>query len=154
MTTKQAIDILNTVYGDTLDRHDYETWINLFVPDCLYLVQSRENYDRQLPLALIRLESQAMMQDRIYGCMDTIFHQPYYQRHIIGGAYIVSEDHQTIISRTNYSVFRTKPTQSSEVFSVGCYHDQWVYTEHGLKLKERRCVYDSEMILNAMIYPI
>lgn len=154
MTLKEQIDNLNAIYGDALDQKNYETWINMFVPDCLYLVQSRENYDRNLPLALIRLESQGMMQDRVYGCMDTIFHQLYYQRHIIGGTVIVSDDKNIVITRTNYSVFRTKPTSSSEVFNVGCYHDQWISTPAGLKLKERKCVYDSEMVLNALIYPI
>jgi salicylate 5-hydroxylase small subunit len=29
-----------------------------------------------------------------------------------------------------------------------------VRTSAGLKLQERRCVYDSEMVLNSLIYPI
>jgi salicylate 5-hydroxylase small subunit len=151
---KQHIDTLNAQYGDALDRHDYDTWMDFFQTECLYLVQSRENFDRNLPLALIRLESQNMMRDRAYGCMDTIFHQLYYQRHIIGGTVIVSIERNNIFTRTNYSIFRTKPTSSTEVFNVGCYHDRWVDTDLGLKLAERKCVFDSEMVLNALIYPI
>jgi len=151
---KFQIDQLNACYGDALDRHDYNTWMNFFEEECLYLVQSRENFDRNLPLALIRLESHRMMQDRVYGCMDTIFHQEYYQRHIISGCVISKIENNKIFTRTNYTVFRTKPTESSEVFNVGCYHDVWSQRHTGPKLAERKCVYDSEMILNALIYPI
>jgi salicylate 5-hydroxylase small subunit len=154
MTVQEDINLLNTLYGHCLDSHDYETWIDFFTPDCLYLVQSRENHDRGLPLALIRLESQDMMRDRMFGCMDTIFHQPYYQRHVIGGVWLQSSREGIIITKTNYAVFRTKPTQASEVFNVGCYHDQWIITVDGYKLRERKCVYDSEMVLNALIYPV
>lgn len=152
---KIQIDTINTEYGDALDCHKYDAWMNFFESECLYLVQSRENFDRNLPLALIRLESHAMMQDRVYGCMDTIFHQPYYQRHIIGGSTIISIDSNNVAtSKTNYSVFRTKPTSVTEVFNVGCYYDRWRVSGRTLKLVERKCIYDSEMVLNALIYPI
>ena len=151
---KLKIDAINAAYGDALDRHDYDAWIDFFEPECLYLVQSRENFDRNLPLALIQLESHAMMKDRIYGCMDTIFHQPYYQRHIIAGSIISSLESDVVVSRTNYSVFRSKPAAAAEIFNVGCYHDCWSLAGSNLKLVERKCIYDSEMILNALIYPI
>jgi salicylate 5-hydroxylase small subunit len=37
---------------------------------------------------------------------------------------------------------------------VGRYIDEIVRTEGGLKLVSRLCVYDSEMVLNSLIYPI
>jgi salicylate 5-hydroxylase small subunit len=37
---------------------------------------------------------------------------------------------------------------------VGRYIDTIVQTPEGLKFAERLCVYDSEMIPNAIIYPI
>jgi len=151
---KIKIDTINTAYGDALDSHDYDTWINFFESECLYLVQSRENFDRNFPLALIRLVSHNMMKDRVYGCMDTIFHQLYYQRHVIGGSTIVSVEDDIVTTRTNYAVFRSKPTCSSEVFNVGCYRDCWRIIDTDLKLIERKCIYDSEMVLNALIYPI
>ncbi len=154
MQLNYEIDNINSISADSLDRHDYETWIDLFTEDGFYTVQSRENYDNDLPLALIRLESQDMMRDRIYGCMDTIFHVPYYTKHLLAKSLIISYNNSCIETRTNYSVFRTKPTKQTEVFNVGCYHDVWLETDNGIKLKKRNCVYDSEMVLNALIYPI
>jgi salicylate 5-hydroxylase small subunit len=42
----------------------------------------------------------------------------------------------------------------SEVYNVGRYIDAFVQGEDGLKLKSRTCVYDSEMVLNSLIYPV
>ncbi len=148
------INQINASYGDALDAQQYDQWIDLFLSDCLYMVQSRENYDRKLPLALIRLEGHAMMRDRVFGCMDTIFHQPYYTRHVIGAAVIGAVHSRCILSKTNYAIFRSKPAGLSEVFNVGQYRDKWTITSDGIKLQERICVYDSEMILNALIYPV
>ncbi|MEZ5738439.1 MAG: hypothetical protein R3E68_02520 [Burkholderiaceae bacterium] len=49
-----------------------------------YVLQPRANHDRGLPLATMRLESRGMLQDRLYGIKNTLFHQPYYQRHVVG----------------------------------------------------------------------
>jgi salicylate 5-hydroxylase small subunit len=40
------------------------------------------------------------------------------------------------------------------VYSVGRYIDEIVRTEGGLRFASRLCVYDSEMILNSLIYPL
>ena len=52
-------------------------------------MQARENFDRGLPLALIALESQGMMKDRVYGVTQTIYHGPYYTRHVVGPAQVL-----------------------------------------------------------------
>ena len=59
-----------------------------------------------------------------------------------------------IHAEANYAVFRTKLDKASTVFNVGRYIDTIVQTPEGLKFAERLCVYDSEMIPNAIIYPI
>ncbi|MFM2210458.1 MAG: hypothetical protein RIQ96_2101, partial [Pseudomonadota bacterium] len=37
---------------------------------------------------------------------------------------------------------------------VGRYIDQWVEQGGVLLLRARTCVYDSEMVLNSLIYPV
>ena len=78
------LQVLYATYGRVLDSGEYPKWPEFFVDDAIYKVQSRENFDRGLPLAAIALESKAMLQDRVIGATDTIFHDPYYQRHVIG----------------------------------------------------------------------
>jgi salicylate 5-hydroxylase small subunit len=108
----------------------------------------------QLPLALIALESQGMMKDRVYGITQTIYHGPYYTRHVVSPAQVLADEGERIRSQSHYAVFRTKPGDASEVYNVGRYIDEIVRTPGGLKLASRTCVYDSEMVLNSLIYPI
>ena len=148
------IDQLNARYAAALDEKRFDDWPEFFLPDGRYTVQARENFDRKLPLALIALESQGMMKDRVYGITQTIYHGPYYTRHVVGPALVLGEDGGRIRAQSNYAVFRTRPGDASEVYNVGRYIDEIERTPAGLKLASRTCVYDSEMVLNSLIYPI
>ena len=152
------LDQLNAAYAAALDDKRFDDWPQFFCEDGRYKVQARENFDRGLPLALIALESQAMMKDRVYGITQTIYHGPYYMRHVVSPARITSHEvsnrGETIKAETNYAVFRTKPASTSEVYNVGRYIDEVVRKGDSWKFKSRLCVYDSEMVLNSLIYPI
>lgn len=148
------IDQLNAAYAAALDEKRFDDWPGFFLPEGRYAVQARENFDRGLPLALIALESQGMMKDRVYGITQTIFHGPYYTRHVVGTARVLGDDGGRIRAQANYAVFRTRPGDASEVYNVGRYIDELERTPTGLKLASRTCVYDSEMVLNSLVYPI
>jgi salicylate 5-hydroxylase small subunit len=95
-----------------------------------------------------------MLLDRVYGISQTIFHDPYYQRHVVGAAVVRKVEMGLIHSEANYAVFRTKYDKESTVFNVGRYIDQVARTADGLRFAQRLCVFDSEMIPNSIIYPI
>lgn len=145
---------LHADYAAAVDAGNWERWVDLFTDECRYVVQPRENHERGFPLATLRLVSKGMLKDRAYGIRETLFHDPYYQRHVVGLPRIVREADGTIECEANYAVFRTKLGELSTVFNVGRYLDKIVRTAHGLRFAERLCVYDSEMIPNAIIYPI
>ena len=151
---QHAIDQLNAAYAAALDERRFDAWPAFFLEDARYMVQGRENFDRGLPLALIALESRGMLKDRVYGITQTIFHAPYYTRHVIGPAQVLGQHDGVISAQANYAVFRTRPGGVSEVYNVGRYIDELVQHSEGLRFKSRLCVYDSEMILNSLIYPI
>ena len=155
---QMRVDQLNADYAAALDEKRFEEWPEFFVEDGHYKVQARENFDRGLPLALMALESRGMMKDRVYGVTQTIYHGPYYMRHIVSPARIlsheVSQEGELIKAEANYAVFRTKPGGVSEVYNVGRYIDELTNKDGSLKFRSRLCVYDSEMILNSLIYPV
>ena len=151
---QMQVDRLNADYCAALDEQRFDDWPEFFVEDGNYKVQARENFDRALPLALMALESKGMMKDRVYGVTRTIYHGPYYTRHVVGPARVLSDAGGVIGAQANYAVFRTRPGDSSEVYNVGRYIDEIVRTDAGLRLRSRLCVYDSEMVLNSLIYPI
>jgi salicylate 5-hydroxylase small subunit len=145
---------LHARYASVVDAKDWDGWCELFVDDCVYRIQPRENYERGFPLATLSFESKGMLKDRAYGIKETLFHDPYYQRHIVSAPLIHTANDDRIECEANYAVFRTKLSELSTVFNVGRYIDEIVRTDAGLKFKSRQCIYDSEMIPNSIIYPI
>lgn len=152
--TFQAVVDLNAAYAAALDDKQWDAWPEFFLDDCVYRVQPRENYDAGLPLATLSFESKGMLKDRIYGIRDTLFHDPYYQRHVIGLPRVVVVDDETLAVEANYAVFRTKPDQLTDILNVGRYLDVLKRTGDGLKFASRLCIFDSEMVPNSLIYPL
>ena len=148
------IDQLNAAYAAALDEKRFDAWPEFFLEDGRYTLQARENHERQLPLALMDLESRGMMKDRVYGITQTIYHKPYYTRHVVSPARVLSVEGDLVTAQANYAVFRTKPGGVSEVYNVGRYIDEIIKKGDSLKFRNRLCVYDSEMVLNSLIYPI
>ena len=152
--TWQALVRLYADYAAAVDSGDWDLWPEFFTDDCTYQLVPRENHERNLPLATLAFESKAMLKDRVYGIRETLFHDPYYQRHVTGTPVVRSVEPDRFRCEANYAVFRTKLSDASTVFNVGRYLDTVVRTPDGLKFASRECIYDSEMIPNSIIYPI
>ena len=149
-----ALNQLYTAYAIAVDSGNWDLWPEFFTDDCVYRLQPRENFERGFPLATLSFTSKGMLKDRVYGIKETLFHDPYYQRHVVGSPVIRSAAPDRIECEANYAVFRTKLSDTSTVFNVGRYIDVVVRTTAGLKFASRQCIYDSEMIPNSIIYPI
>jgi len=154
MQTWLGIQQLYADYASAVDSGQFDLWPEFFTEQCVYKLQPRENYERGFPLATLSLTSKGMLKDRVYGITETLYHDPYYQRHVVGAPVVRKIEEGRIYSEANYAVFRTKYDQESTVFNVGRYLDIIVQTPEGFKFAERLCVYDSEMIPNSIIYPI
>lgn len=141
-------------YASVVDAAQWDKWPEFFTEQCEYKVQPRENYERGFPLATLALLSRGMLMDRVYGIQKTLFHDPYYQRHVVGVPLVLKLEGNCIVSEANYAVFRTKLSGDSTVFNVGRYLDRVRIAPEGMKFESRLCIYDSEMIPNSLIYPI
>ena len=149
-----ALQNLYGEYSACLDQGEFEKWPEFFLDECEYRIQPRENYERKMPLSIMWLESKGMLKDRVYGIRETLYHDPYYQRHIVAAPRVITAEDDEIRSEANYLVLRTKQDELSELFSVGRYIDVVRKTDEGLKFKSRLCIFDSELIPNSIIYPI
>ena len=148
---------LHALYGEytaVLDARELERWPLLFTEDGIYKLQSRENFDRGLPLATLAFESRGMLMDRVYGAAETIYHDPYVQRHIVGLPRLLSRDGDTLRCEASYLVIRTKRDAMPEILSVGRYLDRIVPTPEGLRFAERLVIFDNDLIPNSIIDPI
>ena len=154
MQTWFGIQQLYADYASAVDSGNWALWPEFFTEQCVYKLQPRENHERGFALATLSLTSKGMLKDRVYGITETIYHDPYYQRHVVGAPIVRRVDGERIHSEANYAVFRTKYDKESTVFNVGRYIDTIVPTPEGFKFAERLCIYDSEMIPPSIIYPI
>jgi salicylate 5-hydroxylase small subunit len=148
------LQALYTDYALAVDSGHWDAWPEFFTDECEYKLQPRENHERGFPLSTLSFESKGMLMDRAYAIRETLFHDPYYQRHVVGTPVVRDVRDGVIHSEANYAVFRTKYNKDSTVFNVGRYIDEVVSTPQGLKFAKRWCIYDSEMIPNSIIYPI
>ena len=144
-------------YAETLDSGDLNDWPEFFTDPCLYRIQSRENFDKGLPLATLFFESKGMLKDRVYCIRETLYFEPYLQRHLVGVPVVTAVDGAAVHAQASYAVFRTKPDAITHIYNVGRYQDQLIRSPEapfGWLLQSRTCVFDSDLILNSMIYPI
>jgi 3-phenylpropionate/cinnamic acid dioxygenase small subunit len=153
----------NADYASAIDSGDLESWVELFTEDGLYLAQPRENADRGFPLATIRCEGKGMLRDRVLAIQKTMVFTPRYVRHIISApevnrmesdAKIVKTAPQVFISKSSFVVFQTLHMQPTQILAAGEYRDVWQRAGDALLLKERRAVFDTELVPNSLIYPL
>ena len=111
-------------YAMVCDSTEWEKWPDFFVDDGTYRLQPRENFDQGLPLCLLALESKNMIRDRVYGVKETLYHDPYYQRHIVGTPRVLSveqgADGERIRSRRQYHLAKFPHQSAEEVCRQAC----------------------------------
>ena len=149
-----ALTQLYADYASAVDSGHWDLWPEFFTDDGIYRLQPRENHERGFPLATLAFTSKGMLKDRVYGIKETLFHDPYYQRHVVGCPVVREAADGRWRCEANYAVLRTKLSDATTVFNVGRYLDTVVRTGNGLKFASRECIYDSEMVPNSIIYPI
>jgi anthranilate 1,2-dioxygenase small subunit len=156
MLLHHEIETFNTRYAAALDEQRLEDWIEMFTDDALYVVVSRENFDRGLPAGLIYCENKGMIRDRAFALKETTMFAPRYLRHLIGNLAVLGRDERGHIKATaNYVLMQVLfDRPDAKLHQVGVYRDVFRRESGALKLAERRCVYDSLLIDNAMCLPV
>jgi anthranilate 1,2-dioxygenase small subunit len=156
MLLHHEIESFNARYAQALDEQRLSDWTEMFTDDALYVILSRENYDRGLPVGLIYCENKRMIRDRAFALLETSMFAPRYLRHIIANQVVVSvESNGTIKSRANYVVLQVLfDRPDATLHQVGVYYDVFRRVGGELKLAERRCVYDNLLVPNALCIPV
>ena len=150
------IEAFNAAYAATLDDQRLMEWAEMFTDDALYVVISRENFQRDLPVGLIYCENKGMIRDRAFALQETAMFAPRYLRHMISNLSVGEpKGDGTIVARANYVVLQVLfDRPDATLHQVGTYHDKFRRTGSGLKLSERRCVYDNLLVPNALCLPV
>src|SRR4029453_13689770 len=107
LTVRYEIEALLAEYAAVLDAVELERAPASFTEPSFYEIIPRENYDRGLPLAIMRCESQGMLRDRVVAIRETMMYEPRYLRHIISAIRVTGESPEGITVEANYAVFET-----------------------------------------------
>ena len=152
----REIEDFNCAYAAALDDGRLTDWAEMFTDDAFYVIISRENADRGMPVGLVYCENKGMIQDRAFAVEKTEMFAPRYLRHIIGNTQILGEDHNgDVRARANYVVVQVLfDRPEAKLHQVGVYHDKFRRVGDELKLAERRCVYDNLLVDNALCLPV
>jgi 3-phenylpropionate/cinnamic acid dioxygenase small subunit len=145
---------LYCAYGDTLDDGELERWPDFFTEDCLYKVIPRENFEQQLPIALIYCETRDMLIDRVVAIRETALYVPRSVRHLTSNIRLREIGADGLRLTANFVLFQTMVDQPSEVFLCGKYNDRVVDEGGNLRFAERVCVYDSTIVPTSLVYPV
>jgi len=153
---RHELEMFNAAYAAALDEQRLSDWVEMFTDDARYVVISRENADRGMPVGLIYCENKGMIYDRAFALEKTAMFAPRYLRHIISNLQVLGEDRTgEIRTLANYVVLQVLLDRpDAKLHQVGAYHDVFRRVGPKLKLAERRCVYDNLLVDNALCLPV
>jgi len=151
----REVEEFNSAYAAALDEQRLSDWADMFTDDAFYVVISRENADRGMPVGLIYCENKGMILDRA-NAMKTEMFAPRYLRHIVGNVQVTgAEPNGDIRARANYVVIQVLfDRPAATLHQVGVYYDKFRRVGGALKLAERRCVYDTLLVDHALCLPV
>ncbi len=141
-------------YADALERGEVEQWTEFFTEDAFYCIIARDNYESGLPLGLVYCEGKGMLRDRAFALRNTEMYAPRYLNLQIGNVRVLEAAGAAVRAEANYLLIETLVEEPSRIQQVGKYLDVFERTDGGLLISERRCVYDSVIINNCLVFPV
>lgn len=148
------IEEFNYEYAATLERGDLNSWPDFFTDDAVYQIVARDNVESGLPLGLVYCEGKGMLRDRVYALMNTEMYAPRYTQLRVSNTRVLSVEDPYCRSESSYLLIETLVDEPSRVHQVGKYHDLFCRSEGSLLIKERKCVYDTVLINNNLVFPV
>lgn len=153
-----AVEELLHAYVHCIDADRLEDWPEFFTDPCLYRVIPRENADQGLPIAVMYCDSKGMLQDRVVAHRQANIYAPHCYRHVVSAITVTSQNGNVVKAQSNYVVYRTMldPVEygSSELFSVGAYHDTIVLENGVARFQEKTVLVDTARILSLLVTPL
>jgi 3-phenylpropionate/cinnamic acid dioxygenase small subunit len=141
-------------YAAGLERGEIEQWPDYFTDDAFYRVIARDNEESGLPLGLVYCEGKGMLRDRAYAIVHTETFGPRYLQLRISNTRVLSADDAFIKAEASYLLLETRVEESTRIQQAGKYYDVFERTGGGLLIKDRKCVYDTVIIDNCLVFPV
>jgi 3-phenylpropionate/cinnamic acid dioxygenase small subunit len=151
---KLQIQDLNARYVQAIDDNKLEAWPDFFTEHGRYRVTTAENFERDLPLAMIYATSRAMLRDRVRSLRDANVYEAQRYRHIVGSPLIAPGKDGAVQAQTSFIVARIMHTGETALFATGRYHDRIVLDGDEARFAEKVVILDSRLIDTLLAIPL
>jgi anthranilate 1,2-dioxygenase small subunit len=151
---RAEIDAFHGEYCAALDANDVERWPDFFSEDAVYRITSRENALLDMPVGLVYCEGLDMIRDRALAVAHSQMFAPRHMLHVLGITRVLEESGGAIVSQTPFILLQTLIEGPSTVHLACTYYDRFVRRGEQLVLAERQVVHDTEILANALAYPV
>lgn len=152
---REILEDLIFDYAYTLDDEDIDRWPQFFTESGVYHLTTKENYDADLPIGIIRCVGRGMMADRVKAFHTANIFEPHSYNHMVNRPlFAMGATQGTYNARSNFQVTRIMQDGRAEPFATGRYLDAIVVEKGVAKFQERIVVLDSRQIDILMVVPI
>jgi anthranilate 1,2-dioxygenase small subunit len=146
---------LHDRYVRSIDDDRLEEWPNVFMPDGVYEVTTRENHARGLPLALMSCHGRGMMQDRVTGYRRINVFEPHRYHHQLSGLECEQLADGSVRTTCGFLIVRTMHTGAISIFATGVYDDVIAQDADGeLRFRQRKVITDSRQTDTLLVIPL
>ena len=118
-----AVQDLNARHVEAIDDNRLEAWPDFFAAHGRYRITTADNYEKELPLALIYATSRAMLRDRVRSLRDANVYEAQRYRHMIGPPLIREHHGSEVHAQTSFMVARIMHSGETMLFATGRYRD-------------------------------
>lgn len=149
-----AILDLYSDYALCLDERRFDDWPGYFSESCHYEVQSRENWDLDLPGALIFCDSRGAVEDRVRVLKDTLTYPYLHIRHLIANVRVHGEREGVYETSASYLVLHSTEEGETRIYSTGKYQDEIVFEDDRPRFRRKIVIADTFAIDNLLAVPL
>ncbi len=162
---RQALELLARYVRVVDDPERVEEWPDLFADEAEYLVITRENLERGLPVAVIRDDSKDRILDRVTvirefwgagGRMEDRHYNDVRPRHLVGPVWVEpAEGEDAVRLVANFAVWTTATVDGTpRLIALGEYRDVVVFTPQGPRFRFKWVVLDTPVLQDVFVYPL
>ena len=151
---QQAIDLLYR-YVRQVDSRQVDAWPSYFAAEAEYIVISRENHERGLPVCFIHDDVRDRIDDRITFLKEIwTEYDDYWPRHILSTV-TVDVDGDRAHLQASFAMYVTEQAAgNTRLLATGEYQDEIVFEDGEPKFASKRVILDTTVLPRYFVYPL
>ena len=146
------------------DPRRLEEWPDLFADEAEYVVVTRENLERGLPVAVIRDDSKDRILDRLViirefwgagGRAEDRHYNEGWPRHLVGPVWTEPAEDGRVRLGANFAVWAASLVEGApRLLAVGDYRDVVAFTAAGPRFVSKTVILDAPVLQDVFVYPL